>query len=237
SQFSQLNQLELSESEVAPSKLQAKFQYYLQAVARKCSALSEVSDFINNSIVLQEDLHVDEADITQATLGVYEIDIDEECPENEPEEEEDPARQYVSGIKRFDEYTSAVEEPTKEINLGTEEDPRVILVSANLSQEEEAAIVEVLWEYKDSFAWTYEDMPGLDPELVEHHLPLKPGAKPVKQKLRRYHPRTALQIKQEIDKLHTAKFIRVILYPMWVANIVPVIKKNGRSEFALTSET
>src|SRR5262249_868495 len=154
-----------------------------------------------NSITLEEDLHED-TDIAQAALGVYEIDIDEECPENEPEEEEDPASQYVSGVKRFDEPTSAVEEPTKEINLSTEEDPRVILVSANLSQEEETAIVEVLREYKDSFAWTYEDMPGLDPDLVEHHLPLKLGAKAVKQKLRRYHPRTALQIKQEIDKLH-----------------------------------
>src|SRR5262249_3727622 len=234
---SQLPQLELSESEVTPSKLQAKFQYYLQAVARRCSALSEVPEFMKNSITLQEDLH-DEADITQTALGVYEIDIDEECPKDELEqEEEDPASQYVSGVKRFDEPTSAVEEPTKEINLGTKADPRIILVSANLSQEEEEVIVEVLREYKDSFAWTYEDMPGLDPELVEHHLPLKPGAKAVKQKLRRYHPRTALQIKQEIDKLHTAKFIRVILYPMWVANIVPVIKKNGRSEFALTSET
>src|SRR5262249_14688631 len=121
SQSSQLNQLELSESEVAPSKLQAKFQYYLQAVARRCSALSEVSDFMKNSIALQEDLFED-IEITQTTLGVYEIDIDEECPEDEPEEEEDPASLYVSGVNRFDEPTSAVEEPTKEINLGTEED-------------------------------------------------------------------------------------------------------------------
>src|SRR5262249_49870070 len=127
SQSSQLNQLELLQSGVAPSKLQAKFQYYLQAVARRCSALSEVSDFMKNSITLQEDL-LEDADDTQATLGVYEIDVDKECPENELEEEEDPASQYVSGVKRFDEPTSAVEEPTKEINLGTEEDPRVILV-------------------------------------------------------------------------------------------------------------
>src|SRR5262249_1755367 len=111
---SQLPQLELSESEVTPSKLQAKFQYYLQAVARRCSALSEVPEFMKNSITLQEDLH-DEADITQTALGVYQIDIHEECPENEPEQQgdKDPASQHVSGVKRFDEPTSAVEEPTK----------------------------------------------------------------------------------------------------------------------------
>ena len=63
---------------------------------------------------------------------------------------------------------------------------------------------------------------------MEHRLPIKPGAKAVKQKLRRLHPKTALQVKEEVDKLHKAKFIKVVLYPQWVANIVPVIKKNGQ---------
>ena len=37
-----------------------------------------------------------------------------------------------------------------------------------------------------------------------------------------------LQVKEEVDKLHKAKFIKVVLYPQWVANIMPVIKKNGQ---------
>ena len=71
-------------------------------------------------------------------------------------------------------------------------------------------------------------MPGLDPALVEHRLPIKSGAKAIKQKLRRLHPKTDFQVKEEVDKLHKAKFIKVVLYPQWVANIVPVIKKNGQ---------
>ena len=31
-----------------------------------------------------------------------------------------------------------------------------------------------------------------------------------------------------MDKLHKVKFIKVILYPQWVTNIVLVIKKNGQ---------
>src|SRR5262249_26540104 len=62
---SQSSQLELSESRIAPSKLQAKFQYYLQAVARRCSSLLKVSDFMRNSITLQEDL-LDDTEPTQA---------------------------------------------------------------------------------------------------------------------------------------------------------------------------
>ena len=83
-------------------------------------------------------------------------------------EDDDPAKMYSTGKKRFDEPTSAVEEPTKEINLGTEDDPRTVIINLNLNLEEEFALIKVLKEYKDTFVWTYEDMPGLDPVLVEH---------------------------------------------------------------------
>ena len=43
----------------------------------------------------------------------------------------------------------------------------------------------------------------------------------------------ALQVKEEVDKLHKAKFIKVVLYPQWVANIVPVIKKNGQVQICI----
>jgi len=131
-------------------------------------------------------------------------------------------------VKRFDEPSAALEEPTKEINLGTEDEPKVVLVSKNLSIEDEKAMVQILKDYKDTFAWSYEDMPGLDSSLVEHRLTLKDGASPVKQKLRRFHPQMALKMKEEVDKLNKAKFIRVVLYPQWVANIVPVMKKDGK---------
>jgi len=65
----------------------------------------------------------------------------------------------------------------------------------------------MLKEYPDGFAWSYEDMPSLDQNLVEHCLVLKPGAIPIKQKLKRLHPNMALKVKEEIDKLHQAKFI------------------------------
>ena len=71
-------------------------------------------------------------------------------------------------------------------------------------------------------------MPVLDPTLMEYRFPIKPGAKAVKQKLRRLHPKMALQVKEEVDKLHKARFIKVVLYPQWVANIMPIIKKNGQ---------
>ena len=116
-------------------------------------------------------------------LGVYEITPKEE--NDDESEDEDPAKMYSTGEKRFDDPTSVVEEPTKEINLDTENDPRTVIISLNLNPEEESALIQVLKEYKDTFAWTYEDMLGLDPALVEHRLLIKPRAKAIKQKLQK----------------------------------------------------
>ena len=33
-------------------------------------------------------------------------------------------------------------------------------------------------------------------------------------------------MKEKVDKLYKVKFIKVVLYPQWVTNIVPIIKKN-----------
>ena len=71
-------------------------------------------------------------------LGVYKIMPEEQDDESE---DEDPAKLYSTGEKRFDEPTSAVEEPTKEINLGTEEDPRTVIISLNLNSEEESTLI------------------------------------------------------------------------------------------------
>lgn len=49
----------------------------------------------------------------------------------------------------------------------------------------------------------------------------------MKQKLRRMLPHVAQKVKEEVDKLHQAKFIRVVLFPEWIPNIVPVAKKDG----------
>ena len=41
-------------------------------------------------------------------------------------------------------------------------------------------LIEVLHENVGHFAWSYQDMLGLDPKLVLHHLAMDPKAKPIK---------------------------------------------------------
>lgn len=71
-------------------------------------------------------------------------------------------------------------------------------------------------------------MPGLDPNMAVHKLSISKEKHPTKQAQRRYRPELVVQIKDEIDKLINAGFIREVYYPKWLANIVPVKKKNGQ---------
>ncbi|GKV02766.1 hypothetical protein SLEP1_g15161 [Rubroshorea leprosula] len=56
------------------------------------------------------------------------------------------------------------------------DDPRPIFLSVSLSLEQEARYVQLLTEYKDVFAWSYKEMPGVDPNVAVHHLAMKRGA-------------------------------------------------------------
>ena len=76
-------------------------------------------------------------------------------------------------------------------------------------------------------------MTRLDTNIVVHKLPLKEECPPVKQKLRRTHPEMSKKIKEEVQKQLDANFLKVINYPPWIANIVPVPKKYGKVMFCM----
>jgi hypothetical protein len=61
-------------------------------------------------------------------------------------------------------------------------------------------------EFHDVFTWSYEEMSGIDPRIVEHEINTYPNAKPVQQKLRLVNPRKEAAIKVEVEKLLKAGF-------------------------------
>ena len=52
----------------------------------------------------------------------------------------------------------------------------------------------MLKKYMDVFAWTYDEMPGLDPGLVVHSFNVDPGVKPIIQLARVFHTEVEAQI-------------------------------------------
>jgi len=115
-----------------------------------------------------------------------------------------------------------------QVNLGSQDHPKPIFISESLSLTEREELMVLVREYIDVFAWNYEDMPGLDPQVAMHCLNIKPDAKPVKQQQRRFCPNIMKAIEAEVYKLIACGFIREEQHSDWVANIVPVLKKNGK---------
>ncbi|XXG82707.1 hypothetical protein AAC387_Pa10g0605 [Persea americana] len=68
----------------------------------------------------------------------------------------------------------------------------------------------------------------INPKIAVHKLNLQENIKPVKQGQRRFRPDVMDKIEQEVQKLKNVGFIREERHPEWLANIVPVTKKNGQ---------
>jgi ribonuclease HI len=114
-----------------------------------------------------------------------------------------------------------------ECNVGTEKDPKYVKLSSNLSKEQRLEYVELLKEFVDVFAWTYEDLRTYNTSIIEHKIPLKEETKPFRKKLRQINPMLLPIMEKEVKKLLDAKIIIPLIYSEWVANLVPVRKKNG----------
>jgi len=61
-------------------------------------------------------------------------------------------------------------------------------------------------------------MPGISREVTEHALKIRPGSKPVKQRLRRFDEEKRRAIVEEIAKLLVVGFIKEIYHPEWLEN-------------------
>jgi hypothetical protein len=116
--------------------------------------------------------------------------------------------------------------PLEEMDIGDGITRRMTFVNKNMSLEHKDAIIKLLRNYIDYFAWNYREIPGLRQELVEHQLPIKTGFRPYKQPARRFNLIIHDQVKEEVERLLDAGFIRPCRYMEWVSIIVPVEKKN-----------
>ena len=86
----------------------------------------------------------------------------------------------------------------------------------------------LLKKYVDVFAWTYDEMPGLDLRLVVHSLNVDLGVKLVVQPARVFYIDVEVKITQEVKTLLAVGFIQPIQHLKWLSNITPVKKKNGQ---------
>ena len=81
----------------------------------------------------------------------------------------------------FEQWETPTEDKIIQVDVGDQTYPKLISISESLSPTEKQDLISPIREYIDVFAWRYEDMSGLDPQVAMHHLNIKQGIESVKQ--------------------------------------------------------
>ena len=97
-------------------------------------------------------------------------------------------------------------------------------LSRDLTSHEHRCIADVLRRNTDLFAWQPSDMPGILLGIIC----IFPQAKPISQKKMKIGEERRKAVKEEVDKLLHANFIREVRFCTWLANAVMVKKANGK---------
>ncbi|XP_024035603.1 uncharacterized protein LOC112096410 [Citrus clementina] len=129
-------------------------------------------------------------------------------------------------------------EDLEAVSLGPENPGKTIRIGSRLKGEQKQELVKCLQAHADVFAWTHEDMPGIDPEVACHKLAVKKGARAVRQKRRCFNQERYEAINGEVEKLLRAGFIREVSYPEWISNVVliPMYEQDEESTAFITNQ-
>ena len=68
----------------------------------------------------------------------------------------------------------------KNVNIGTEENPKIGIIGDYWDSEKMEKIIELLREHSDLFPTTFSEMKGAAGELVEMKIPLRREERPIR---------------------------------------------------------
>jgi hypothetical protein len=148
---------------------------------------------------------------TPGQVNVYQLKTTEE--RNEPYEEAKRDKEKIE---------IAADGETKKVYLDDMPD-RAVTIWAHLNPEEEKELIQFLNMNKDVFT-----LQGVAMDIIEHALETDERITPKKQKLRKMSEEKVKVVEAEVQRLQDAKVIREVKYPVWLANTVPVKKKNEK---------
>lgn len=134
----------------------------------------------------------------------------------------------IDAFERQENQNLPLVDDLREINLGSEVMPRIVKIGSPSTSDLRHTLLNLLQEYIDIFAWTYADMSGLDINLITHKLSTNPDIHSIKQEPRHLWLEWSLALKEEIQKQLDADFLLFTQYPQWLANIVPIPKKDDK---------
>ena len=102
-----------------------------------------------------------------------------------------------------------------------------VIISTELTENEEQRLLEILRQYKEAIAWSIEDLNGISPSICIHKILLNDYAKTSVEHQRRLNPTMKDVARKEVLKWLNAGFIYAILDSPWVSPVHVVPKKGG----------
>ena len=102
-----------------------------------------------------------------------------------------------------------------------------VIISAALTEAEEQKLLVILRKYKESIAWSIEDLKGISPSICMHKILLEDNAKTSIEPQRRLNPVMKEVVRKEVLKWLNAGFIYAISDSSWVSPVHVVPKKGG----------
>ena len=76
------------------------------------------------------------------------------------------SNEFENEIKQLEKKIEPMEPTFENLNLGNDENPRLIKIGLTLNEKERKYLKELLTKFQEVFAWSYEDMPGIDLEIA-----------------------------------------------------------------------
>jgi hypothetical protein len=103
-----------------------------------------------------------------------------------------------------------------------------VLLGSQLSDDQEKTLLRFLFNNKDVFACSANDLCGVNRDVIEHSLNVDPSFRPRKQRLLKISEDKAEGAQNEVKRLLNAGVIREVKNLEWLANTVMVKKANGK---------
>ena len=110
-------------------------------------------------------------------------------------------------------------------DLRLEENP-MLKEKPDLLQE----VKDLVWEYRDVFSNPEQDIGKTN--LIEFSVTLKPGSKPVRQKVRPLNPNQKADLRKQLDLWTKEEVIEETESP-WASALVPALKKDKSIRWAV----
>ena len=115
----------------------------------------------------------------------------------------------------------------KKVNIGSEANPKLSSIGDYWDDKTIGQVVDLLQEYHDLFPIRFEDMKGIPGDLGVMRIPLKEGAKPVKQYPYRLNLKYKEKVRKKLDKMLTVGIIEPVEESEWVSPMVVQDKKTN----------